>query len=66
MFICICNGITERQIRNAIQEGACTVHDLRACLGVGAGCGCCAEFAADMLSEAQQAAPSARETSIAA
>jgi bacterioferritin-associated ferredoxin len=66
MFICICNGVTERQVRTAIEEGACTVHDLRARLGVAAGCGCCAEFAADLLSEAGQAAPAAHETGIAA
>jgi len=63
MFVCICNGITERQIRAAIEEGACSVHELAARLGVAAGCGCCAEFAASLISEsnpgeARQAAAS--------
>jgi bacterioferritin-associated ferredoxin len=65
MFICVCNGVTERQVRIAIEEGAATVHDLSARLGVAAGCGCCAEFAADLLSEARQTAPAAHQTSIA-
>jgi bacterioferritin-associated ferredoxin len=51
MFVCICNGITERQIRAAIEDGACSVHELAARLGVASGCGCCAEFAASLISE---------------
>ena len=52
MFVCICKGVTERQIRAAIDEGAASVQDLSARLGVATGCGCCADFAADLLSEA--------------
>jgi bacterioferritin-associated ferredoxin len=53
MFVCICNGVTEGQIRAAIDEGACSVHDLGARLGVASGCGCCAEFAASLISESR-------------
>ena len=66
MFICICNGVTERQVRIAIEEGACTVHDLSARLGVAAGCGCCADFAADLLTQAQQARPAIQQAGGAA
>jgi bacterioferritin-associated ferredoxin len=66
MFICICNGVTERQVRAAIEEGACTVGDLRARLGVAAGCGCCAEFAANLLWDAQRVAPIPHQAGIAA
>ncbi len=52
MFICVCNAVTEHQVRAAIEEGAATVHDLSARLGVASGCGCCAQCAADLLSEA--------------
>jgi len=42
MFVCVCNGVTERQIREAAYEGACSMTELSARLGVGAGCGACA------------------------
>ncbi|NIO42003.1 MAG: bacterioferritin, partial [Burkholderiales bacterium] len=34
MYICVCNGITESQVRDAVCEGATTLHDLRGTLGV--------------------------------
>lgn len=52
MFICLCNGVTERQIHEAIDDGACSLTDLSARLGVASGCGTCASFARDMLTEA--------------
>jgi len=51
MYICICNAITERQIKACAEEGACTLADLERCLGVGAGCGRCKRMAKDLLSE---------------
>ena len=65
MFVCICNGITERQVRTAIEQGAASVHDLRACLGVATSCGCCAKFAADLISETRQAAPTPHQVPLA-
>jgi bacterioferritin-associated ferredoxin len=52
MYVCICNGITERDIRQAAAAGANTLHDLRRELGVGAGCGQCASCAHECLREA--------------
>jgi bacterioferritin-associated ferredoxin len=66
MFICICNGVTESQVRRAIEDGACTVHDLRACLGVAAGCGSCADFAASLISQAQPTPAAELEPAVAA
>ncbi|HEY6864124.1 MAG TPA: (2Fe-2S)-binding protein [Burkholderiales bacterium] len=51
MYICICNGITDRDIRQAAAAGASTLNDLRRELGVGAGCGCCASCAHAVLCE---------------
>ncbi|MDE2023196.1 MAG: (2Fe-2S)-binding protein [Gammaproteobacteria bacterium] len=42
MIVCVCNAVTESQIRLAIDEGALTVADLRARLAVTSECGCCA------------------------
>ena len=51
MFVCLCNGVTEEQIRNAVCAGASTMAQLGACLGIGAGCGTCQAFAAQLLNE---------------
>ena len=54
MFICICNGVTEKQIRDAVHSGAGDIAQLRGSLGVGAGCGTCAAFAEQIISETLQ------------
>jgi bacterioferritin-associated ferredoxin len=54
VYICLCNGVTEKQIRDAVCEGAATVCDLGARLGVATGCGCCHASAAQVLDEALQ------------
>jgi bacterioferritin-associated ferredoxin len=51
MFVCVCNGITERQIREAVSDGVCSMTDLSARLGVAAGCGACAQYAEAVLHE---------------
>ena len=57
MYICLCNGITDGQIREAISRGARRLEDLSRELGVASGCGSCACMAAEMLGDAP--APSA-------
>jgi len=43
MYICLCQGVTDGQIRSAIQGGCCsTYRDVRVALGVGTQCGKCA------------------------
>ena len=49
MYLCICNAITERQVRETAQAGARSVDDLASALGIGAGCGRCRECAAELL-----------------
>lgn len=51
MYICICNAITEGQIRACAKEGVCTLDDLECRLGVGAGCGRCKHAATQVLNE---------------
>jgi bacterioferritin-associated ferredoxin len=51
MYICICNAVTERQIRACAEDGACTLGDLECQLGVGAGCGRCRHAAKEVLIE---------------
>ena len=51
MYICLCNAVTERDIRTCIKEGACSLSDLQQCLGVGTCCGRCAPSARQVLHE---------------
>jgi len=49
MYICVCNAITERQVRASVDGGATTLSDLQFELGVATCCGCCAATAAEYL-----------------
>lgn len=49
MYVCVCNAITEQQVRKAVREGASTMRDLRTTLGVASECGRCACCARDCL-----------------
>lgn len=49
MYICLCNAITERDIRACAEEGACTLRDLECGLGVGTSCGKCRPAAKEIL-----------------
>ena len=60
MYICICNGVTDGQIREAAEQGARSVADLERCLGVAAGCGRCQPYAAELLQEVLVPAPRQR------
>lgn len=52
MYVCVCQAVTERQIREAAQGGARTLQDLRRDLGVTRDCGRCASCAHECLREA--------------
>jgi bacterioferritin-associated ferredoxin len=51
MYICICNAITDKQIRRAAKAGISNVGELRETLGVAANCGSCADEAQSILNE---------------
>ncbi len=52
MYVCVCQGVTERQIHQAARDGARTLKDLRHDLGVTSECGRCASCARDCLRDA--------------
>ncbi len=49
MYVCICNAITDKQIRKAAESGATDLWALQARLGVASGCGSCKETASEIL-----------------
>ncbi len=61
MYVCVCNAVTEREVRNTIKNGATTMRQLRSELNVAASCGTCEEgieqFLEDVLSDELGSSP---------
>ena len=53
MYVCICNGITDHQIREAAEAGCASLTELTMRTGCGSGCGSCLDMAADMVAQMQ-------------
>ena len=57
MYVCLCEGVTDSQIREAIYDGCCSYRDVRNTLGVASQCGKCAclakQVVRDTLSDLQ-------------
>jgi bacterioferritin-associated ferredoxin len=49
MIVCVCNNISDREIRQAVDLGLASMDELRRDLGVATCCGKCATYAADVL-----------------
>ncbi len=56
MYICICNAVTDRDIKRAVDAGACTLGCLQEALAVSTCCGQCADNATACLEQALNAA----------
>ena len=51
MYVCLCNGITEREVREAAESGITSMRELGRETGVGQQCGRCACMAKGILRE---------------
>ena len=51
MYVCICNGVTDHQIREAAEAGCTSLTELTMRTGVGANCGSCLPSAEILLDE---------------
>ena len=51
VYVCICNGVTARDIRQVAEAGCNTIPELTMRTGCGASCGSCLEMAAELLDE---------------
>jgi bacterioferritin-associated ferredoxin len=57
VYICLCHGITDTQIRSCVAGGARTLCDLSGELGVATQCGNCANSACELMREVLHAPP---------
>lgn len=49
MYICVCNAVTDSDIRTAVDGGVRNLKQLGKATGCGNGCGCCKEMAVSVL-----------------
>ena len=55
MYVCICNAITDKQIRQAAESGVHDLWQLQKKLGVASNCGSCKEQASEILRDSREA-----------
>jgi bacterioferritin-associated ferredoxin len=51
MYVCLCRGITDQDIKNAVADGAGTYREVRDLLDLGTCCGRCAPEARAIISD---------------
>ena len=51
MYVCICNGVTDKEIKKAVAAGAGSLAEVRERLGVASQCGSCADMAMAIIEE---------------
>lgn len=53
VYVCICNGVTDHQIREAALAGCESVAELTMRTGCGSNCGSCLDMASGLLEQAR-------------
>ena len=51
MYVCLCKAVTDRQILDAVDEGALDINEIADALGVGTNCGGCREYAQELVNQ---------------
>ena len=52
MYVCVCNAVTDSDIRDAVDDGVRNLHQLRLSTGCGTTCGSCKDTAVEVLQQA--------------
>ncbi len=55
MYVCVCNAVTDREIRTAVKQGDDTFEKVRDSLKAASCCGRCESHTREVIAEAQQA-----------
>lgn len=53
MYVCLCKGVSDRDIKQLVSKGACSVEEIMRCSGAGTKCGTCVDEIAEMIGESQ-------------
>lgn len=59
MYVCICNALTEKQIRTVVGQDGCTTAKVYVRLGCAPQCGKCVPYVREMVNEHRAAANAA-------
>jgi bacterioferritin-associated ferredoxin len=65
MYVCLCNGITDREIRQTAVAGCRSMAELTMRTGCGAGCGSCVPMATALMQEVHDAPAVGSERDVA-
>jgi bacterioferritin-associated ferredoxin len=57
MIVCVCNRITESEVRKAARAGASTPEKAYACFDCEVQCGCCLDYAQELIDEERAKRP---------
>lgn len=61
MYVCVCRGVTEKMLREAIVQGADRMRDLKTDLGVTEQCGICACHVKQILDQTRVQKPKVQD-----
>jgi bacterioferritin-associated ferredoxin len=64
MYVCLCVGVTEREIRETLSQGAETVEEVMYCTGAGTRCGGCLLTIEELVEESAEAKSGRRRLKI--
>jgi bacterioferritin-associated ferredoxin len=53
MYVCLCTGVTDQEIRKTVAEGAASVEEVAYCTGAGTRCGTCISAIAAIVHEGE-------------
>ncbi len=51
MYVCLCKGISDQDIIDAVNEGSEDLQTIQTTLGAGTGCGTCQDFTQDLITK---------------
>ena len=54
MYVCVCNKVTDSQLRDAVAAGAHSIGALQRQLNLGGNCGTCLDLGRELLNESLQ------------
>lgn len=64
MYVCICNAVTDKQVRQAAREGCTSLRELSCQTGCATTCGKCARMAREILADEMQRQARADQESV--